>query len=320
MEFYAAAQAPMDAHLRAKYPRQDGEDVSVYNRAINARKFDVLRAFLPAGATTNLSWHTDLRQAADHLQWLLVHPDPQVAQLADTLLADLSTKYPSSFARKVHPESHVWRAKVMREHNYIHEREPRKMAVFDRLGLDMRTNITAAKLGEYAEMLAERPKGAELPRFLDQLGQIESAFLLDFGSFRDLQRHRNGVVRMPLLTPDLGFHHWYLNQMPDALAAEAVALITAQTAKIRMLPVSNVQKQPYCAMGYRVLCYVMQTLPAYVYRIELRTSPSVHPTLRSIAQMEARWFAHQFPQVALYADMSPDTWDLRRGKQTIIEK
>jgi len=47
---------------------------NIYDKAIAARAFDILRGFLPAGATTNIAWHTNLRQAADKIAILpIIH-------------------------------------------------------------------------------------------------------------------------------------------------------------------------------------------------------------------------------------------------------
>jgi hypothetical protein len=185
------------------------------------------------------------------------------------------------------------------------------------------TTICDYHLHEIADLLASRPRYAELPPWMSKYGTLRSSFLLDFGSFRDLQRHRNGVVRMPLLTTRWGFHEWYLSELPEELVNEAKRLIDVQKTRIRALDLAGVPKivqQYYCAMGFMVACEVTQSLPAWIYRVELRTSPSVHPTLRSVTQEEARQFKERFPKIALHADMSPDIWDIRRGKQTIIEK
>jgi len=312
MDFYRRAEPRVVEHLRSLYPISEGEDEKVYGRAIKARSFDILRAFLPAGVTTNLSWHTDLRQAADHLAWMRRHPDLEIADLADAIYDKLAQTYPSSFGRKVSDEVSAWMNQVSEYYTYDVEPAPKNVQLtFSGFGYTPNGVL---------EMLKDRPKRAPLPHWLGQYGSIESRFELDFGSFRDLQRHRNGVMRMPLLSPSRGFHPWYLEQLPEEMRDAAVALIATQIRRIQSLDASPEQRQYYCAMGFLVSCHVTQPLPAFLYRIELRTSPSVHPTLRRIAQQEATIFMQRNPGIACHADMSPDTWDTRRGKQTIEEK
>ncbi len=83
--------------LKSKYPRNEGEDQKIYDRAINARAFDILRGFLPAGATTQLSWTTNLHHAHDRLLMLFNHPLHEVQNIALTVFERLTEEYKHSF-------------------------------------------------------------------------------------------------------------------------------------------------------------------------------------------------------------------------------
>jgi hypothetical protein len=73
-------------------------------------------------------------------------------------------------------------------------------------------------------------------------------------------------------------------------------------------------------MGFNVACQVTYGLPATIYTVELRSSRTVHPTLRKIAhQMQAALKA-QFPKLLLHCDLEADDWDIRRGAQDIMKK
>ena len=97
MDFYVQHQGVVMLHVAKTYPRQDGEDEKVYNNAVKARTFDILRGFLPAGITTQLSWHTNLRQAGDKLTHLSHHPSSEVRAAAKRRIRPaLAEKYPSS--------------------------------------------------------------------------------------------------------------------------------------------------------------------------------------------------------------------------------
>lgn len=311
-EFYLNYQESVRKHLQEKYPRQAGEDEKVYERAINARSFDILRAFLPAGATTNLSWTTNLRQAQDHLAWLLNHPDHQVRSVALDIMVALKHRYRHSFDFTYLPDVSAYRFNVMSDNYFVSGVEYQEVHLY--------TGMREGHLHEDLAMLKNRPKGAEPPWFLAEHGAITSTFMLDFGSFRDLQRHRNGVVRMPLLTTRYGFHGWYLDELPTDLAGQAIKLLERQEDAISKMHFDGPTKQNYIAMGYKVPCRVTQSLPALIYRLELRSSKTVHPTLRQVVHEEIHQFRSLFPNVALHVDMDPDSWTLRRGTQTIEEK
>jgi thymidylate synthase ThyX len=337
MGFYTSKQDQVGDILRRRYPKRENEKQETYDRAIKARTFDVLRGFLPAGVTTQLSWHTNLRQAGDHLEWLMHHPALEIRTLAPKLRALLAERYSSSgFDRSMAAVSGVasknddgarrqeWERRVAEEFTYsaklgsnpdpMHMTSPPHSPVWPR----------------YAEMLATRPRGCVLPHFMTDLGQYSFRFLLDFGSFRDLQRHRNGVVRMPLLDTNWGFEKWYLEQLGDpenddvgGLRDEAVQLIHDQQARILALPVGAVDKQYYTALGFQVPCQVTMALPALLYFLELRSGKTIHPTLRKQVHAMIRSFQASLDphhKVALHVDMDPDDWDVRRGEQTITEK
>lgn len=323
--FYLNARPRVREHLLAKYPRGEDEEEKKYEKAIDARTFDVLRSFLPAGAHTMLSWTTNLRQLNDKLQWLCRHPDSFAAQTGQAILEAVRVRYPHSFGDKSLKTSREggraeavsqYASQVMADSYFLEEIEG--------LGKDdvrISTNIPTEYLLRYSSVLASRPRGAEFPHWLAEAGNIQSEFYLDFGSYRDLQRHRSGTVRMPLLTTRHGFHPWYLQEMPESLRSEAEALLEQQTQAIHQLGLDAVSAQSYVAMGFRVPCRVTQPLPGFVYRLEVRTGKTIHPTLRHVSQRESQIFRDLFGDtVPIYTDMDPDNWTVRRGSQTIEER
>ena len=82
------------------------------------------------------------------------------------------------------------------------------------------SNIDIHELEKYKKLFKERPTKTELPKYLSQIGTIDVQFQLDFGSFRDIQRHRAINQRMPLLTNDLGFNRWYTENFPGEIRSK----------------------------------------------------------------------------------------------------
>ena len=184
----------------------------------------------------------------------------------------------------------------------------------------MKTNINIDELKKYQKLIDERPIKTGLPNFLNDLGSCSFDFLLDFGSFRDIQRHRNGICRMPLLTTNLGFNNWYLEELPETLRLEAEKLIKEQIDHLNKLKASVEIKQYYIAMGFNVSCQVTYPLTAAIYVIELRSGRAVHPSLRKIAHKMYETVIKELPNLKLHVDLSPDDWDIRRGLADIIKK
>lgn len=319
MDFYIRSQGPVAELVRAKHPQRPEEKDTDYARAVGARTFDILRGWLPAGITTQLSWHTNLRQAGDHLNLLTKHPSQEVQGISSVLRSLLHETYSSSgLDRNL--------ASVTGVTSGAEEREAwewmmmEKYAYQDTNGKPFQTTVRRSALTAYEGLLRTRPRGSVLPHFLSDLGQVSFAFSLDFGSFRDIQRHRNGVCRMPLLTLEEAFHPWYLAQLPEGVFLEGQKLLEEQEAAILNLKASPVDTQYYIALGYCVTCSVTYSLPAAVYVLEIRSAKTVHPTLRQTIHGMIRSFQSEFPEVPLHVDMDPDDWDVRRGVQTITEK
>ena len=88
---------PTKEHLKKQFPIATGENQNIYDKAIAARAFDILRGFLPAGASTNLAWHTNLRQAADKVAIMRHHPLSEVRNTAEAIEKALQTAFPNSF-------------------------------------------------------------------------------------------------------------------------------------------------------------------------------------------------------------------------------
>ncbi len=313
MDFYIANQEPVAAHLKTVYPRQPEEKESVYDKAIKARTFDSLRCFLPVGTTTQLAWHTNLRQAARKLALLRHHPDMRIRELGIAIHAKLVERYACSFSHVTYEATEAYREAMANTYTYFNPNDCPQNVV-------CKTSITPADLTPYMDAIKTRPPKTELPLFLMDLGLVTFEFQLDFGSFRDIQRHRNGICRMPLVTTKFGFHPWYLDQLPPSVRAEAEALIIEQTEAIAALETSEINKQYYISMGFRVPCHVTYGLPAALYTLEIRSGKTVHPTLRRVAQQMAKTLQEKLPEFVIHADMNLDDWDVRRGLQDITIK
>ena len=172
------------------------------------------------------------------------------------------------------------------------------------------------------ETLEKRPLKTELPRHLAEAGNLQFEFLLDFGSFRDLQRHRAVTQRMPLLTMDIGFENWYLDELPETLQDKAKTFLKTQEQKVKALEVSKEERQYYVAMGYKISNRLTGNLPALVYLAELRATQFVHPTLRRKAKMLADTLSELFGKSGLVMHLDPeiDRFDIKRGEHDIVLK
>ncbi|MCD5384383.1 MAG: FAD-dependent thymidylate synthase [Candidatus Pacebacteria bacterium] len=315
-KFYIYAMPRVVESLKDRFPISAGEKDGIYTKAIDARAFDILRGFLPAGATTNLAWSTNLRQAADKIALLRHHPLLEVSATAESLADVLKMAHPSSFGHNVYAETEEYNDNWMSNNYYYHNKNSPNFKL-------KRNSIDIKQLKEYKNILKSRPNAhTELPPHIAELGDLQFEFTLDFGSFRDIQRHRAVTQRMPLLTTDLGFEDWYLDELPKDIKVKAKKLLEKQEKAIKSFNTSSEIAQYYIAMGYKCANRLTGDLKALVYLVELRNTRFVHPTLRRRAIQLAKVLEDKFSKYGLeiFLDKEPDMFDVKRGEHDIVNK
>jgi hypothetical protein len=155
---------------------------------------------------------------------------------------------------------------------------------------------------------------------------FKSAFMFRPGLIQPLHgiKSKTFVYRASyvVLAPFIPLIKKFLPQFITTTEQVGRAMIkVAQTgAASPFLETSDINKQYYVGMGFRVPCRVSYGLPAALYTLELRSGKTVHPTLRRIAQQMAKTLQEKLPDLTIHADMDIDDWDVRRGLQDITHK
>lgn len=319
--FYLSALSPLEDDLKLRYPRANEESETLYVKAIKARAFDILRGFLPAGASTSVAWHTNLRQGADKISLLRHHPLEEVRMVAHALEKVLIAGYPSSFSHKRYEATEAYNEMWSTKHYYLDDAScPDFQLTRDGIDYD-----ELNKTDSWKEILSSRPEKTELPKIIGELGVMQFRFLLDFGSFRDIQRQRAVYQRMPLLSSIHGFEEWYLNELPLKLRDEATNILKKNLESISKLQENGARKeliQYYLPMGYQVPNRLTGDIAALVYLAELRATPFVHPTLQKRAHQIANVLTERLGTYGLHVYTADEVgrFDVRRGAHDITKK
>jgi thymidylate synthase ThyX len=320
LSFYSDLSKPIAEYLKAQFPRSSDVKAATWEKAIAARGFDIARGFLPAGVLSQMSWTTSLRQAHDHVFRLECHPLSEVRILGAALRSLLQAQYPNSFGHRV-SDAEVEFQKIVGEREAYFAPTTYLRGEND---FEATTDIDNDALEAQASpIIANRPRRAALPKSLARFGTYRCRFLLDYGSFRDLQRHRGGLCRVPLLNSNYGFHSWYLAELPPHIQARARAFVEGQLRELAdIIPpkLAPSERQYYYPIGMKVPCELHYDLAQMVYVSELRSGTTVHPTLRMIAHRMASKIRENHPKLTLYADFTDDTLSVRRGAQDIIDR
>lgn len=313
--FYLDNMETVVESLFDRFPKGGDEKDSDYEKAVRARGFDIMRGFLPAGATTNVAWRMELRQFADELMVLRHHPLDEVRVIALETESALREAYPNSFGHRHYDPTETYNQSWMAREYYF---DPPGACEF-RLSFN---GLNYRRVDQFRHLLGSRPPKTELPQFIAGAGTVEFEFLLDFGSFRDIQRHRSVVQRMPLLTTRFGFEPWYLEELPPDVRKRAFKLFEKQETAIKAIALPKEFRQYYMAMGYRIPCVLSGDLRALTYVIELRGTRFVHPTLRRKVFLMKDTLEGILPPgcSVFHMDPDPDRFDVKRGTHDIVRK
>jgi thymidylate synthase ThyX len=317
----------------------DASFTSQYQRALKARAFDILRGFLPAGSLTNVSWTTSLQNARDHLRLLRRHPLTEVSSTAEKCLMMLHQRYPSAF----------------KEEDYTSEISEEELKLLSKTMYQTTEDIlnfdtdTFEVLNVFPSRTLSSESQANLnarfaPHILGMLGNLTASFNLDFGSYRDIQRHQRGFCNVPLLAlsvcyPELSeedkkghnFHPWYLNQLPEDLRTEALQLLDELKEEYMeyldclgddkdLIWKTTTELQYVLPLGTLVPVFLQYSFVQAKYVAELRSKAAVHPTLRPVAQAMGNVLKQLLPNVDITIDNTEDGLNISRGGQTIFIK
>ncbi|HXQ19845.1 MAG TPA: FAD-dependent thymidylate synthase [Acidimicrobiales bacterium] len=127
--------------------------------------------------------------------------------------------------------------------------------------------------------------------------------VVDYGAFRDLQRHRLLTMEWQPLGTALGF------SLPDmVIEAGEEATFMQSLERSRQLHEAMVEDFPVqagyaVALAYRVRCVIQMNAREALHLIELRSSTQGHPAYRRIAQQMYRAIAEQAGHQAIAAAM-----------------
>lgn len=328
-DFYISQKPVLIEHLKTKYPIKENEKSGIYEKAITAKAFDILRGYLPCGATTSLSWTTSLRKANEHLRYLSTHPLKEIRDVSGRVHDVLLKKYPNSIAPL--PKASEAIPYNTQINNYY----------------DITVPLDDFEYGPVASYLVEEETEFQFlypstinSRFLKAVGsdrpkyspmtkhelayrtRILVSSTIDFGSYRDLQRHRGGYCAVPIIFAENGFHPWYYNELPPAskdAADELFEKVNTFAKKYGQDSESMLELQYFLPMGTLVQIFLDYDLKQAVYVAEIRSGQTVHATLRPIAQLMAEKITDK-TSIPVYADMEEDAWTLRRGTQDIVPK
>ena len=277
-------------------------------RGLKAKVFDYTRCFLPLGTTTQLSWVTSLHAARDNCIRLMASKYEEVRGIGVGVWNKLHAQFPNSFEPLSKIPNHkqsLWGLQMfeMLEAIPASTEAQVKEGVFNRLGTYGKDftipQFIFSDEVEYAwgksalSHLRNRPERIAVPRRVDMVGRMAGTIPIDYGCWRELQRHRSAHITPPILSSTC-MHPWYQTQIyevanaaDDATRTRILSLYAEGCELLYSIHKTEGRETDYdyhMPLGCQVYCEIDCGLASAIYIAELRSRPSVHPILRGIAQ------------------------------------
>lgn len=327
--------------LKVRVPRQANQSQKGYETAIRAQAFDLLRGLLPASTRTNLGLTANARALESLISKMLSHPLGEVRKIGQSMLDEARTvtptlvKYASAntfrqtLPQVVTPafeEVAVRKAdlnaepvRLLRHDHDALERISLALAYQGELGAfdaatlvdDLRRQDIAVLEEVVKSSLSQRGKWDAPPRAFEATSYTFE-LTVDYGAYRDLQRHRLLSPFPRRLGCELGA------DVPPELAELGVeqpflaALEESKRAWEQIAKHDPEMAQYVIPLAYRVRVMWVMNLRELFHIVELRSSRQGHRSYRTIAQelFKAAIAVHPWLEGLIRVDMN--RYDLSR--------
>lgn len=346
---YGSLVNTMVPYYETLYPKSEGDSNFVWTSTIRAKACDDLRGLLPAATTSNVGIFGSGQAYEALLLRMRAHPLAEARTYADLMLHELRKVIPAFLRRVDVPErGGAWSQYFTSIADRMNERaaelggtpELRPEVTLVDWDPDGERKTAAAALYAYSDLADDQLLAA-----VDELSDDEQAALIadyigdrtnrrhkpgrgmerttyrfdilcDYGSFRDLQRHRMLTLDWQRLAPN----HGYIT--PDSIGDIGATSVwdeaMERTARLHAAVASSLGPdvaQYVVPFGYRVRFFFQLSAREAFHLIELRTGPGGHPGYRRVCQEMHRLIRdeaghRQIAEAMSYVDH--DTYDLAR--------
>jgi thymidylate synthase ThyX len=326
---YAELIPRLQDFFREQIPKDEDDSDFVYRQAIRAKAFDSLRGILPAASLSNVGIYGTGQAYEALLLRMRAHPLPEARSYADLMLTELRKVMPS-FLKRVDVEDRgvAWSNYLSSVDEQMRSTSERVLGVGvapDEAPLvelvdydpDAEVKLVAAMLYPYSDLPEVQIEKRVREMSIDERLAVVRAYvgdrrnrrhkpgralerpfyrfdvLVDYGAFRDLQRHRMLTIEWQRLTPGHGY------TCPAAVDAagerDEFDGAMARSAELYDDLASDFPDQAgyAVALAYRVRFMMQLNARSALHLIELRSTPQGHPAYRRVAQEMHRLIAEK---------------------------
>jgi len=354
MQDYQGLYAKTLNQLIAKYPPKEGIEPKAYDAAVRALTCDLVRGLLPAGTKTMLGMTVNAREAAYLASKLLSHPLKECQELGEAIKREGSKLCPTLFR-------HAGRSETLARYARTDPYGPTLPCVpVKQNTVSLVSAYPDREATEFLSRIVEwekstRPISMQMLDKLDPVVQCDFEgmmshddhqapprafefvnfvfeFAVDYGAFRDIQRHRIGTQISPLFTDedgfeipdeirDLGLTRQYIEAVQRAQVAYngACSVLGVQSAINRWTPdageLSPLDLQYLLPMAFRKRLLVQWNLREVIHFIRLRSGAQGHPSYRKLAWQMRRLVLDKYPTLEPFMKVDLNEYPLGRLAQ-----
>ena len=334
---------PMTEYIKKRMPKEEGVSEVAYENSVKAKVCDILRYLLPSGTITAMGFSLNARSAAHAISKLLSYPLEEAKDLGKALLEEGNKICPTllkyaQFNKYFHQTP--LEIKPRAEQTLLEpptNTEPVSLIHYDP---DAEDRIVASILYEQSEQtyeqILEKVKQMNNDKKLDILeayvkhkGQFDwplralentyfiTDILMDYGAFRDVQRHRICTQINQIVTTRHGYD--IPNDIIEAGLKDKFvnAMETAKKIHQKMESEMPMEAQYVVPLAYRKRVLVTWNLRELEHVIRLRTTEHGHESYRKIAQKLYEKVVEKFPSFKLLLTVDLNEYYLGRLKSEI---
>lgn len=277
------------------------------DKVVKARAFDNIRYLLPAGTGTNVAIVANLRDIREMTSKLRGHTNPEFRTIGEKLFSE-ATRYTPTLIKHADPNSFhlpiksigdldptfqlshpTWYTRIHKSHLLPDPKLEQKS--FEVTISDFHSMSWSA----FSEYMAKRSDHDEVPDVFKTI-KVSFELMMDYGAFRDLQRHRRCEQYVEYHKPDYGY------LVPDDIVGSELESDYCQAmGKIRTFEddiLTDPDLSQYVVpLGYLHRSIFQMDLKELYYIIELRTAPRGHISYRRVAYKMFELARERWPQL-----------------------
>ncbi len=335
MDTYQEVSEPMREFIEKKYPKKEEENDKLYNMISKSRVCDNIRYLLPTAILTNLGMTINARELEHLIKRLLSHPLKEMRDIGQEIKGKAIEAVPTliRFAEK-NPytiEAKKKLAELAKKELNQKPQSNRAVTIVD-YDPEAENKLVAALLYPYSclsykeiesevkkmsqekkeEIIDEALKRRD--KFDAPLRELEHIFytfdiLVDYGAFRDIQRHRMCTQSNQEVTVVHGY------DIPPEIVEAGLDSKFRKAADKAAESYQKIYSQfPYEAQYLVPFCFLKRVLISWNLRelhhfISLRSGKKGHPSYRRIAQQCWREINKIQPLLAKYIRVDMDQMD-----------